>query len=265
MKKILVYFSFIVLVSQLNAGCGQKSATEPAPSLEISSPEKETAPAKPAFDPSTAGTLKGKVSFEGTAPAPRLIPVQGNPECAAFHPDGKISSEELIVNNEGGLKNVFVYIKEGLEGQTFQPPSDPVTIANRKCTYAPHVTGVQVGQPVVLLNEDPTLHNIHSYSQTMKPWNLGLPFQGMKQIKKFGAPEVMVTLKCDVHPWMIGYVGVLPHPYFAVTNSKGEFEIKNLPPGDYVVDAWHEKLGVQQRNVSVKTTETTETEFRFAG
>ncbi len=241
---------------QLNAGCGQKNTAQ--------TPEQETPAAKSVFDPSTAGTLKGKVSFGGVVPAPQAIPIQGNPECAAFHPGGKIASEELLTS-EGGLQNVFVYIKEGLEGQHFDAPSDPVTLSNKKCVYVPHVSGAQVGQPVVLLNEDPTLHNIHSYAKTMKPWNLGLPFQGMKQIKKFESAEVMVTLKCDVHPWMIGYVGVLPHPYFAVTNSKGEFEIKNLPPGDYAVEAWHEKLGVQRRNVLVKATETTETEFRFAG
>ncbi len=262
MKTRTYFLSFLVLSVLLASGCGQKSGTEPASSLEVSSPAKETTPAKPAFDPSTAGTLKGKVSFDGTAPAPRTIPIQGNPECAAFHPDGKISSEELVVN-EGGLQNVFVYIKEGLEGRHFDPPTDPVTIRNQKCAYVPHVSGVQVGQPVVLLNEDPTLHNIHSYSKTMKPWNLGLPFQGMKQVKKFESAEVMVTLKCDVHPWMIGYVGVLPHPYFAVTNSKGEFEIKNLPPGNYVVEAWHEKLGAQSQAVKIEPVETKEIEFEF--
>ncbi len=254
MKKRLVYFSLIVLAVQLNAGCGQKSATEPAPSLEVS---------KPTFDPATAATLRGKALFEGIAPPPKAIPIKGNPECAVLHADGTVLSEELVVH-EGGLQNVFVYIKEGLEGQTFEPPAAPVTIANRECMYAPHVSGVQVGQPVILLNEDPTLHNIHSYSQTMKPWNLGLPFQGMKQVKKFDSAEVMVTLKCDVHPWMIGYVGVLPHPYFAVTNSKGEFEIKNLPPGDYMIEAWHEKLGAQSQTIKIEPQETKEIEFKYS-
>ena len=262
MKKILVYFSLMILFAPLTAGCGQKKAAEPAPSLEVSAPAEEAAPVEPAFDPATAATLKGKVSFGGTVPAPKAIPIKGNPECAALHEGGTVPSEELLVS-EGGLQNVFVYIKEGLEGRTFDPPADPVTIANRQCMYAPHVSGVQVGQAVILLNEDPTLHNVHSYSKTMKPWNLGLPFQGMMQARKFASAEGMVTLKCDVHPWMIGYVGVLPHPYFAVTNSKGEFEIKNLPPGNYGVEAWHEKLGAQSQAIKIEPVETKEIEFEF--
>ena len=225
--------------------------TEPAQSIEVK-----------AVDPATAGNIKGKILLEGEAPAPRMLSVKGNPECAVLHEGGMVSSEELVVNN-GSLQNVFVYVKQGLEGQTFPVPPEALVIENKSCTYVPHVSGVQVGQPVQFLNQDSTLHNIHSYPKSSKPFNLGLPVVGMKQTKKFDAPEIMVPLKCDVHPWMQGYLGVLTHPYFSVSGAEGGFELKNLPPGRYVIEAWHEKLGAQFQTVEIGPQETKEIEFKF--
>ena len=138
-----------------------------------------------------------------------------------------------------------------------------MTIENSKCAYVPHVTGVRAGQSVNFLNRDSTLHNIHSYPKASKAFNLGLPLVDMKQTKKFDAPEIMVPLKCDVHPWMLGYIGVVAHPYFDVSDANGHFELKNLPPGGYVIEAWHEKLGIQTQNVTMGANETKEIEFRF--
>ena len=242
-------------------GCGQK-AEQATPAQNAAAPAAE-APFSKTIDPSTAGTLKGKVTFAGEAPAPRELQMAGNPECSVLHPQGKALSEELLVS-AGSLQNVFVYVKEGLEGNHFDPPAEPVTITNQGCLYVPHVAGVQVGQPLILLNNDQTLHNIHAYPKNSTPFNLGLPFQGMKQTKKFTSPEVMVKMKCDVHPWMEGYIGVLPHPYFAVSDSSGAFEIKNLPPGEYTIEAWHEKLGVQSQKVTIEPRGTKEIEFKFS-
>ena len=161
------------------------------------------------------------------------------------------------------MQNVFVYVKEGLEGYSFTAPTEPVTIENKTCVYVPHVTGVRVGQPVNFLNQDSTLHNIHAYPKASKPFNLGLPLVGMRQTKKFDAPEIMVPLKCDVHPWMQGYIGVVSNPYFAVSDISGQFELKNLPPGDYVIEAWHEKLGAQTQNVTIRANETKNLDFKF--
>lgn len=253
-KKIIVGFLLIC-----STGCGPKEEVS-----ITSEPRAETAAIVKFLDRESAGILKGIVKFEGEAPAPKKIPIKGNPECAVFHSGGSVDSEELLVK-DGALQNVFIYIKEGLEGYSFQTPSEPVTISNRKCVYVPHVSGAQAGQPLVLLNEDPTLHNIHSYSKNSSSFNVGLPFQGVKQTKKFAKPEVMVTLKCDVHPWMIGYVGVLEHPYFGVTGQDGGFELKNLPAGEYLVEAWHEKLGVQSRTIKIEPRETKEIVFIFKG
>lgn len=250
-----LFLIFLILFS----GCGSKETVVTSePTLEVRPAESKS------FDQESAATLKGSVRFEGEAPAPRKIPIKGNPECSVMHAGGEVLSEELLVAG-AALQNVFVYVKEGLEGYAFEMPSDAVTISNKKCVYVPHVAGVRVGQPLILLNEDPTLHNIHSYSKNTQAFNIGLPFQGVKQTKKFAKPEVMVTLKCDVHPWMIGYVGVLEHPYFGVTGADGGFELKDLPPGEYVIEAWHEKLGVQSQNITIEPRETKETVFIFKG
>lgn len=254
-------------------GCAKKEMAE----VEVGTASPEVKPAasqsfdgtatpngvpQAAVDPATAGSVNGVVKFEGTVPAAEKLSVQGNPECAAFHAGGTIHSEELVSQN-GLLRNVVVYVKDGLENHSFAPPSEAVRIDNNQCIYKPHVAAVQVGQPVELYNSDPTLHNMHSYSTANKSFNVGLPIQGMKQMKKFDAAELPVTLKCDVHPWMKGYVAVLKHPYHSVTGADGAFELKNLPPGDYVIEAWHEKLGAQSQKITIGPKSKQEIEFKF--
>ena len=254
-------YVLILLLLILVAGCGQQQEEVSAPdgSVETFSDVSEQ---KRSVDPAATGTLKGTAFFDGEVPQPRVISVKGNPECALLHHNGEIIPEEIMVQ-DGRLQNVFVYIKEGLEGYSFSAPSEAIEIDNKNCVYVPHVTGAQVDQPLVFLNSDSTLHNVHAFPKNSKPFNLGLPFAGMKQTKKFSSPEVMVSLKCDVHPWMLGYVGVLPHPYFGVTKSDGSFELKGLPPGEYLVEAWHEKFGTQSQKVTIGSQETKEVEFRF--
>lgn len=255
-------YLYVGILAILAAGCGGKESAE----LQTTGPSEvkpaASVSAEP-IDPATVGSVSGKIYLDGEAPAAKMMSVKGNPECALLHQGGQIASEELVSEN-GLLQNVFVYVKQGLEGRSFPAPSSPVTIANKGCKYVPHVAGVMAGQPVEFLNEDSTLHNIHSYSKNSKPFNLGLPLVGMKQAKKIDLPEVMITLKCDVHPWMLGYLGVLAHPYFGVTGADGTFELKDLPPGEYVIEAWHEKLGAQTQTVTLGPQETKELEFRFS-
>ncbi len=208
------------------------------------------------------GVLTGKVMFEGTAPAPVPIRMDADPVCLLANKNGA-SAEEVLVNANGTLKNVFVYVKQGLEGQRFDTPTTPVTFDQKGCHYTPHVLGIRVNQPFEILNSDGTLHNIHALPKNSPEFNLGMPIQGMKLTQKFTAPEVMVKIKCEVHPWMAAYAGVLNHPFFAVTGDDGSFSLKGLPPGQYTIEAWHEKFGVQE--ATVKIPDQGEVNFTFKG
>ncbi len=241
----------------LNSCGNKKEENKTQSSSEIKTESKALA----TFDPAQTGTLYGKVLFKGTPPVLDHLPIEGNPECKAFH-SNRVPSEEVLVK-DGLLQNVFIYIKEGLENYSFESPKEPVKIDQSKCIYIPHVTGAQINQPILLVNSDPTLHNVHSYAKNNDTWNLGMPFEGMEITKTFSKPEVMISLKCDVHPWMTGYLGVLPHPYFVVTGADGSFEIKNIPPGEYLIEAWHEKLGTQSQKIKVNPQEAKELEFSF--
>ncbi len=229
-------FSLILLPS-----CGQKPA-------EITI--KEEPSEVKTVDPSTIqGTnISGTVNFSGTPPESKKVKMGGNPECA-FH---NITDAGDVLINNGKVQNAFVYIKEGLRSEElFAIPTEPVVIKNYRCLYEPRVVGVQAGQPVQLLNSDPTLHNIHAVTKINKAFNVGLPMAGSKAVKKFDQPEVMVSMKCDLHSWMQGWVGVVNHPYFAITDSEGYFELKNVPRGNYIIEVWHERLGTFTQSVEV--------------
>lgn len=211
-----------------------------------------------------AATLSGKVDFTGTAPERTPIDMNADPTCAGAHPE-PVLSEETIVNPDNTLQNVFVYVKEGLEGKTFETPADAVQLDQQGCHYTPHVFGIMVNQPLEIINSDSTLHNVHAMPTQSKEFNLGMPIKGMKLKKKFEQPEVMVKFKCDVHPWMNAYVGVLTHPFYGVSGIDGKFEIKDLPAGTYTIEAWHEKYGTQTQSVTVDEAGAATANFSFAG
>lgn len=210
-----------------------------------------------------AGSVGGSAAFTGTAPAPKEINMGADPSCAALHPTPAFT-EEAVVNSNGTLKNVFVYVKAGLEGKTFPAPADAVKFDQNGCHYTPHVLGVRAGQPVEIWNSDATLHNIHSLTKESKEFNVGMPIKGMKVKKTFDKPEIMVKMKCDVHPWMNAYIGVLPHPFFAVTDETGKYEIKDLPPGKYTLEAWHETFGTKTQEISVEDGTPAAADFSFS-
>ena len=214
-----------------------------------------------------AGTVSGKASFTGTAPAPaEKIGMEADPVCAAFYSSQPLLSEEVVLNENGTLANVFVYVKEGLPaGNTYPVSAQSMVLDQKGCHYTPHVFGLQVGQPLEILNSDSTLHNVHGMPKESKEFNLGMPIQGMKLTRKFDKPEVMVKFKCDVRPWMSAYAGVLDHPFFAVTGDTGNFEIRDLPAGTYTLEAWHEKFGVQTQTATVDETGQVAVDFSFAG
>ena len=174
-------------------------------------------------------------------------------------------TETVVTGTDGGLQNVFVYVKDGLGDVSFPVPATPAVIDQKGCQYRPHVFGVQVGQPIEILNSDATLHNIHALPMANQGFNVGQALQGLRHTHTFSTKEVMVPFKCDVHRWMSAYVGVLDHPFHAVTKADGSFALNGLPPGTYTVEAWHESLGTMTQSVTVGAKETKEVTFSFAG
>ena len=158
----------------------------------------------------------------------------------------------------------FVQIVSGLGDRKFAPPAEPVALDQRGCVYYPRVVGVQTGQPLLLINSDPTLHNVHTASSANKPFNFGMSVQGQKATRYFQHEETMIKAKCDVHPWMAAWIGVSPHPFFAVTGEDGRFAIAGLPPGTYDIEAWQETLGRQRMTVTLAEGEAVSANFTFA-
>jgi plastocyanin len=209
-------------------------------------------------DPVTAGTITGTVTLAGKPPAPQPVNTSADPNCMA-----PITTEDVVVGKGSTLQNVFVYVKDGLGTLAFPVPATPAVLSQDGCMYRPRVLGMQVGQTLELLNGDDTLHNVHAVPMKNAEFNLGQPFKGFKHTRIFSTHEVLVPFKCDVHRWMVAYVGVVEHPFFAVTGTSGTFELKGLPPGTYTIEAVHEKLGTQTRTVTLEPKGAQDVAFSF--
>jgi plastocyanin len=248
-------FAAIVL-----AGCSGTAKKETQPVARNQPPE----PSYFKVDPATAGVLRGTVHFTGRKPARKPIDMSNEPACVEAH-HGKAYEDSVSVNPNGTLGDVFVYVKSGLEGKRFEVPATPVTIDQKGCWFHPHVIGIQTGQELSVTNSDPVTHNIHPLAQINREWNHSQGSGDAPLARKFIKPEVMIRVKCNIHSWMRAYIGVLDHPYFAVTGADGSFEIPNLPPGDYVIEAWQEALGSQDQKITVTPAGKIEADFHFKG
>ena len=249
----------LIITAGCGGGGGGGGETPPAEG----SATKAGAPAAAAPGSGTFGTatIHGKATLDGAAPASTTIKMDADPYCSLQHPGGA-QHNAYVVGAGGGLKWVFVYAKEGVTG-TYSAPADPVVIDQHGCTYVPHVLGIMPEQTLKILNSDTTLHNIHGLPKNSRPFNLAMPTAGMELTQKFASPEVMVRIKCDVHPWMEAWAGVVSNPFYAVSADDGSFTIERLPAGTYTIEAWHEKSGSQTQSVTVADGETKEITFAF--
>jgi hypothetical protein len=224
--------------------------------------EPATTESTPAPAATGGGTVTGAVTFTGTDPD-TPIAMNADPICASLHPT-PVDTGKVAVK-DGKLANVFVYVKTGLEGKTFPMPGTKKELDQVGCLYSPRVQGIYVGQPLVIKNTDSTLHNVHALPANNTEFNQGQP-QGLPPFERtFANPEVMVRFKCDVHPWMTAWVGVLPHSFYAVSGEDGSYSIPNLPPGKYTLEAWHEELGTKTLDVDVTDGGTATASFDFSG
>ena len=232
-------------------GGGEEPA--PAPSAEPS--------AAPAATASTGNAvISGTISYANGDPD-TAIEMSADPVCLSLHGD-EVHSEKVVADG-GGLANVFVYVKSGIEG-SYTAPEEKAMLNQKGCQYTPHVSGVMVGQTLVIKNSDPTLHNVHALPAKNDEFNQGQPFKDMELEHTFDEAEVMVPFKCDVHPWMASYMGVMDHPFFAVSGADGSFSIAGLPAGDFEIEAWHEELGTKTMSVTVAADGSAEANFDFS-
>ncbi len=247
----------------LLAACVGCSSSTPIPVKEAAAP----APSYFVVNTQTAATITGKITFKGAKPRRQAIRIDEDLGCVQLNKAGLLE-ESVIVHGQGAaLANVFVYIKKGLEGKQFAPPSavETVTIDQKGCRFGPHVLGIRAGQTLRVTNSDPLTHNIHPQARMNREWNQSQEPGAPALERKFVRPEIMVRVKCNVHSWMRAYVGVVEHPYFAVTGEDGTFAIPNLPPGDYTIEAWQEKLGAQELQVHVEPSAQKSVAFTFTG
>lgn len=211
-----------------------------------------------------AATINGTVKYEGKVPQFKPIEMQADPICLSKHASA-VLPETLVLGPDNTMANVFVYVKGGLPaGQSYPAPAEPVVLDQKGCKYSPHVAGAVVNQPLKILNPDGTLHNVHILSTKNKEENFAMPKFRTEMTHTFAQPEFMFPIKCDVHPWMVAWFSVMPHPFFNVSAEDGKFSIANLPAGTYEIEAWHEKLGKQTTTVTVGADETKESNFTFA-
>jgi plastocyanin len=180
----------------------------------------------------TGATVRGMVRLQGKAPAPKPINMAADPSCARLHPT-PVMSQDVMVDAQGALQNVVVFVSEGLGDRTFEPPAQPAVIEQKGCIYEPHVKAIRANQKLELVNDDSTAHNIHPQPSNNREWNKAEP-PGTKMEEAFAREEIAIPVKCNVHPWMKSYIAVFKHPYFAVTGKDGSFDLSNLPPGTYL-------------------------------
>jgi len=259
-------FAVLVLAAvatTVACGGGEKEETKAPPPAAGGAPAAPGAGAAAPAAPAGNATISGKITFTGTVPPAEKVKLSADPKCVEMHKEGM--EKQPIKVKDGGLADVYVYVKGGLPPGNYPAPAEPAVIDQKGCNYTPHIVTLQVGQPLKIKNDDDTLHNIHPRPTINEEFNIGQPRKGMESTRTFTKKEIMFPVGCDVHPWMRAYISVADNPFYAVTKEDGTFEIKGLPAGDYEIEAYHEKLKTMSQKVSVKSGETTKVDFAFKG
>jgi plastocyanin len=240
----------VLLAAAGLAACSESGSAPPAPLAKITP-----------VDAATAGSIAVAVEYDGPAPAPKPVAMNGVPACAAMHPQGVTDQPISVV--DGKLANAVVFIKTGFGARTFAPPTAPAVIDQKGCLYDPPLAAVMVGQSLQFRNSDAESHNVHGRPQVADAWNFLMSRQGAARDVLFTKPELGIPVDCDIHPWMHAYVSVFDNPYFGITGADGSVVLKTVPPGTYVVGVWHPTLGSMVQPVTLEPSGTATVTFSF--
>lgn len=243
-RRVIAIF-VLALMAIVSIGCGKKE--------EQAAPASSTATWRPSGN---EGNITGAIAFTGEAPAPRKLDTSNDSAC------GEAMADDVLVK-DGKLQNVFVYVKNGLPQVNFDVPATEVELDQKGCKYLPRILGIQVGQPLKVVNSDATNHNVHPVPKINREWNESQAKGQAPILKKFSKPETLIPVKCNMHSWMLAYVSVLSHPFYSVSAADGTFTIKGLPPGEYEIEAWHEKYGAKTMKIKVAERADVRADFSF--
>jgi hypothetical protein len=235
------------------AGCTSEKPAEPTGPTPAAGPVT-------AVDVAGGGAITGKVTFSDGKPRRAQLRMDADAACAAMHKE-PVYSEDIVLNDNGTVRYAFVFVSKGLEGKSFTTPSQSVELDQKGCLYTPRVVAVMTNQELRIKNGDQTTHNIHPVPKNNREWNRSQPPGAEDIVERFPREEVLIPVKCNIHPWMRAYIAVLNHPFYAVTGADGSFSIKGLPPGSYTVTAWTEKYGNLEQQVTVAAKETKTVDF----
>jgi plastocyanin len=240
-----------------NVGCGKEGRETHAPSGSVNISASTTK-----IDLALSGSIKGFVRLDGAPPVFRAIDMSAAPACVKAN-NSPVIPPQVVTSDDGALADVAIYIKSGLGNFLFDAPKDPVILEQKACMYEPHVIALMVNQKLEVLNDDSTTHNVHVLAKSNPSWNKSQTIDAPAIEQLFSHPELAIPIVCNVHPWMRAYAFVFENPYYAVSSTTGTFELKNLPPGTYTVEAWQERYGTLDQTVTIGPKESKTISFRF--
>ena len=218
---------------------------------------------EPEAQAAATGTITGRVRLMSAAPANSIIRMGADPLCSRANAGKRLTQEVVLRSADGGLANAFVDLQGTFPATPV--PAAPVAIDQRGCIFVPRVIGARVGQTLQVTNSDPTAHNVHSLSTRGNAFNVSQPLAGMKSTFPLKNDDVVMRIKCDIHSWMVSYVGVVAHSYFGVSGADGAFRITGVPAGRHAIRVWHERYGRLMKNVEVKAGGTVTVDFAYTG
>jgi hypothetical protein len=212
---------------------------------------------------SKLGTIKGHIRLTGQRPGNSVIRMGMDPKCSTLNAGKRTLQESVIAQADGSLANVFVRLQGAFPASP--APAGPVLLDQRGCIFVPRVAGVRAGQPLQVRNSDPLFHNVHAVSKHSNGFNVSQPGTGAVQEFRLKDEEVMLRIVCDIHRWMIAFIGVVSHPYFAVSDTAGDFTIASVPAGTHTIQVWHERYGALSQTVRVTAGATAVADFAYTG